>query len=90
TKAIPQAKGEEAVKTDAPVDLVWLKASLETLQWADCGKYLKEKYKVEGTKISEQVKQLNPLQADEFTKEVKKRLEEIRSIDKMIKQENNN
>ncbi len=89
TNLIPQARGEEAVKTDAPVDLVWLKKSLNELQW-DCKEYLKEKYKVEGTKISEQVKQLNPLQADEFTKEVKKRLEEIRSIDKMIKQEENN
>jgi len=87
TNPIPQAKEEEAVKTDAPVDLDWLKKSLNELQWADCGKYLKEKYKVEGTKISEQVKQLNPLQADEFTKEVKKRLEEIKSIDKMVKGE---
>ena len=90
TNPIPQAKGEGGVKTDAPVDLVWLKKSLTELQWVDCVEYLKKKYKVDGLRVSEIVKKLNPLQADEFTKEVKQRLEEIKSIDKMVNRRKDN
>ena len=72
TKPIPQVKEEGAVKTG--VDLEWLKESLETLQWTDCGKYLQEKYKVTGTRISKQVTQLSPPQLEEFVEEIIYRL----------------
>lgn len=58
------------------IDMPWLKESLEKLSWPDVGKYLKEHYKVSGTKVSERVLKLTQEQADEFVKEVKRRLED--------------
>ena len=73
TEPPPQPVQEE-IQPEPRIDMDWLKESLEQLGWIDCGEYLKEKYKVEGARISEQVKQLNSLQADEFVKEVQSRL----------------
>ena len=59
----------------AKIDLEWLKDSLDALAWTDVGKYLREKYKVSGTKVSEMVSRLTPEQGAEFVKEVQDRLE---------------
>jgi len=78
TNSNPQDKEKEAVKTEPLIDMKWLQTSLESINWADCGKYLREKYNVVGQTISEKVGKLNSLQADEFTREVKRRLVRLR------------
>ena len=65
-----KSEGEKA----SPIDLDWLKESLETLGWADAGKYLTRKYRVTGRRVSDMVRQLTPEQAEEFTIEVQDRL----------------
>lgn len=70
SKAETPEKQEEAPL----IDLAWLKESLKQLGWTDCGKYLINKYKVTGKKISEMVLQLTPDQQHEFAKEVQDRL----------------
>ena len=62
-----------------PIDMAWLKESLDTLQWTDVGKHLRKKYSVEGTKISEMVTNLSVEQTAEFVTEVQKRLDEMRA-----------
>ena len=72
---VVKEKPDEPVEDASPIDIVWLKESLEQLKWNTCGKWLKDKFGVTGTRVSEQVKQLTPDQAKEFEKEVKDRLE---------------
>ncbi len=69
------SKSSPVVEESSPIDLVWLKESLERLSWADVGGYLRRTYKVSGQKVSDMVKALSPEQAQEFMKEVQTRLE---------------
>jgi len=62
-------------EVENPIDMDWLKESLETLNWADVGKWLREKYKAYGTTIKAMVESLTRQQQEEFCEEVKKRLE---------------
>ncbi len=71
-KDIEELFGDEPSKPI--IDMVWLKESLLKLNWADCGKYLKEHYHVNGKTVSEMVKNLIPEQQKEFAKEVEDRL----------------
>ena len=54
--------------------LLWLKESLETMQWTTVSKYLTDKYNVTGKKVSDMVKQLTDEQQKEFVAEVQRRL----------------
>jgi hypothetical protein len=76
-------EGKQETESSAPaieaqeesvIDMTWLKESLEKLNWADCGKWLKDKYHVSGKSVSEMVKNLIPEQQKEFAKEVEDRL----------------
>ena len=58
----------------SPIDLVWLRDSLQKLQWADVGGYLQRTYKVKGASVSAMVTQLDKEQAESFVKEVEERL----------------
>jgi len=57
------------------IDLVWLKESLEKMQWAGAVKWLNEHFQTNGRKVSEIVKQLSPDQQRTFVEEVQSRLE---------------
>lgn len=58
-----------------PIDMVWLKESLDKLMWTDVGKWLREKYNAYGTTVKAMVEGLTREQQEEFVKEVEKRLE---------------
>jgi len=78
---LPDDMEEEVVElfndseVENPIDMDWLKESLESLQWADVGKWLREKYKATGTTVKAMVESLTREQREEFVKEVRKRLE---------------
>jgi len=65
--------GDQGSK-ETVIDMAWLRESLETLQWADVGKWLANKYKVSGKRVSEIVAQLTVDQKKEFALEVEDRL----------------
>ena len=57
------------------IDMDWLKESLEELQWADVGKWLKGKYRnAKGTTVKAIVGSLTREQQEEFVKQVQDRL----------------
>jgi len=67
---------DEPEKTVSNIDMVWLKESLEELNWADVGKWLKGKYSnAKGTTVKSTVESLTREQQEEFVKEVQARLE---------------
>ena len=73
-------KGQVAPETSSSepaliIDMVWLKESLEKLNWNTVGRWLREKYHVTGRRVSEMVARLTPEQQREFAAEVEKRLE---------------
>ncbi len=70
TEAVLHPENEQP----SPIDLDWLKETLDKLQWATVGKWLKDKYGVTGQRVSQMVKQLTKEQAEEFVAEVEKRL----------------
>ena len=49
----------------SPIDLEWLRERLESLQWADFPSWLRKKYQVDGSTITEMVSKLTPAQAAE-------------------------
>jgi hypothetical protein len=62
------------------IDMDWLKASLEELDWADAGKWLKAKYKnAKGTTVKMIVESLTLEQQTEFVKHVQDRLDIYRA-----------
>jgi len=72
TEAVLHPENEQP----SSIDLDWLQDALvKKLEWNTVGKYLREKYGVSGNKVSVMVKQLSKEQAEEFAKEVQKRLE---------------
>ncbi len=61
---------------ESPVDMDWLKESLETLNWADVGKWLKQHYpEAMGTSVKQMVESLMREHQEDFVKEVQRRLE---------------
>lgn len=62
-------------EVENPIDMDWLKESLNALQWADVGKWLREKYKAYGPTVKAMVENLTREQQGEFCEEVKRRLE---------------
>lgn len=61
---------------ESPVDMDWLKESLETLNWADVGKWLKQHYpEANGATIRLMIESLTREHQEEFVAEVQKRLE---------------
>ena len=73
----PAEPVREKAQAEALPYMSWLKNALDALQWADAGKYLKEKYGVTGARISLMVNQLKNDQREEFTAEVVRRLAEM-------------
>jgi len=67
---------EHKTEKEPKVDMDWLKESLQELEWADVGKYLRETYGVSGTSVSQMVARLPHEQLEEFVSEVQKRLDE--------------
>ena len=59
-----------------PITLEWLRESLNTLQWADVGKYLREHYGVNGATVRLMIEALTPDQRQEFVDEVQRRVEQ--------------
>lgn len=57
------------------INITYLKGALHELQWADVGKYLKDRYNATGSSISERVAKLTRPQAEEFIKEIEERLQ---------------
>ncbi len=70
----PATEGDQQTQGKMVIDENWLKESLESLQWTNAGKWLKDKYQVSGKRISEIVTNLTPEQQREFAKEVESRL----------------
>ena len=67
-------------ETSAPIDMDWLKESLDELQWADVGKWLKDKYKnASGTTVKAIVESLTRSQQEEFIEQVQGRLDIYRA-----------
>lgn len=65
-----------AEPTTSKIDMDWLKESLESLQWADVGKWLGEKYpEAKGQSVKQLVVTLTPEHQEEFVAEVQRRLE---------------
>ncbi len=64
-------------QTGVIIDMVWLKESLEKLEWTQVIKWLQEHYKVSGRKVSEIIPKLTPDQQKEFAKEVESRLQMV-------------
>lgn len=76
SSSAPVAKTEGTVGKATPIiDMVWLKESINTLQWSDVGKYLKQKYNVTGVTVTQMVNSLRPDQQKEFAGEVEDRLQ---------------
>jgi len=82
TEAYPQPMDEDFEplfddsEVENPIDMNWLKESLETLNWADVSKWLRDKYKkAHGATIKAMVESLTREQQGEFCVEVKRRLE---------------
>jgi len=73
--AAPQEAPQEPPAAESLIDMDWLKESLEELNWADVGKWLKDKYRVSGTSVSQMVRKLNREQAEDFVRQVQTRLE---------------
>ena len=77
--AEPETKGNLSKGAEQPseqqVDMVWLKESLQKLQWTGVGKYLSREYNVTGAKVSEQIGKMTIEQIGEFVKEVEERLQ---------------
>jgi len=65
-------------EVENPIDMEWLRESLETLNWADVGKWLREKYKATGPTVKAMVESLSREQQEEFVKEAQRRLEATR------------
>jgi len=60
---------------EAPVvDMTWLKESLETLNWTTCVKWLNDRFKTNGKRVSEIMGMLTPDQQKYFAAEVESRL----------------
>lgn len=77
-KPIDEEPGElfQDAEVESPIDMDWLKESLETLNWADVGKWLRDKYKnAYGATVKAMVESLTCEQQEEFFAEVQKRLE---------------
>jgi hypothetical protein len=76
TKAIrPKATGPQ--NTSVSLDMNWLKESLENLQWANVGKWLKDNYgEAFGTSVKAMIESLSPEHKQAFVAEVQKRLTE--------------
>jgi len=62
-------------EVESPIDMDWLRESLDTLMWADVGKWLREKYNAYGATVKAMVESLTMEQQEEFREEVKRRLE---------------
>lgn len=73
----PDAPGEQAEGTAFAIDNVWLKESLEKLNWTTCVKWLNDKYHLNGKRVSEIVKSLTTEQQREFAQEVEDRLQMV-------------
>ena len=74
----PEDKSEELFDdstTSNPIDMDWLKESLDKLQWVDVGKWLIDKYKARGTTVRAMVESLTREQQEQFCAEVQRRLE---------------
>jgi len=70
-----ESKGVAPVEGTQPlIDMVWLKGSLEKLNWNTVIKYLKDTYKVTGSKVTEIIPKLTNEQQQSFIEEVKSRL----------------
>jgi phage recombination protein Bet len=66
----------EDSEVESAIDMAWLKESLETLQWADVGKWLKKNYpEAIGINIRAITENLTKEHKEEFVKEVQRRLE---------------
>lgn len=76
----PEGEDSEVLFDDSvvanPIDMAWLKESLDKLMWADVGKWLREHYpEAMGASIRKMVESLTREHQEEFVKEVEKRLE---------------
>jgi len=75
-----EAAGEPAVLFDDHVgepviDLDWLREALQNLQWADVGKYLRDKYGCGGESVRRMIDSLPRKAQEEFVAEVQRRLD---------------
>lgn len=73
----PPAPDEAILDMDAPppgIDMEWLRESLFHLDWADVGKYLREKYGCGGESVRRMIESLPRQQQEEFVAEVQRRL----------------
>lgn len=66
---------QQATEQPTKIDMVWLKQSLDTLQWTDVIAYLRDTYGVAGQRVSEIVAKLTPEQQAEFCQGVQRRLD---------------
>ena len=60
-----------------PIDMDWLRESLNKLQWADVGKWLRDKYQAYGTTVKAMIESLTREHQEEFAREVQKRLDAL-------------
>jgi hypothetical protein len=77
-KTEPKKQQEESTQPELKIDMVWLKESLDKLNWTGVGKWMSDNYKISlGKKVSDMVKQLTIEQQENFVKEVENRLQMI-------------
>jgi hypothetical protein len=62
--------------SESGIDMDWLRAALNQLQWADVPKYLREKYGCGGNSVRRMVESLPRESQEEFVAEVQRRLDE--------------
>jgi len=67
---------EEKAQSESLIDLDWLRESLDKLEWANVGKFIKQRYNITAPTIRECVTQMNAVQAADFVTEVKRRLDQ--------------
>jgi len=76
SKESAPSEGKTPAPSESKIDMAWLKESLEELNWADAGKWLKQHYpEAMGTSVKDRVASLTREHQEEFVKEVQKRLE---------------
>lgn len=66
---------DAAREMESYVDLDWARENLEKAQWVDVGKWLRETFKVNGSRVSDMLRQLTKEEAEQFTKKLQERID---------------
>lgn len=79
-KPEPASLAAEAPAANIFIEMGWLKEALDILEWVDVLKYLREKYNVKGSRVSELIPKMNQVQQLDFAAEVRRRIDTLEEV----------